>query len=427
MPGAPPGGGSDAWPFWDIRGYATFADAIAAIGAVETTLAIADEYPVIANITVPGNITLFFAEGGSLNIGPGITVKIEGNVIAGFYRIFLGLGTVQFGAAVGTGSGTSVLGTSGISGVYPEWWGAKGDGGTSSAAAIQKAIDTHIPVYLEGSKAQYLVETTIRFGVYDFRFHGQNAVLKLKSAANCDILAVSAGYSGVIEDLILTGNKANNASGRGVVVDRGLLLTFNNVQILDTKDYGMEINTTDADTTTTFLNRCYFNGMVNGLVLDIKATANVFRGVHVRDTVMESISGDAVTLTGYISAFSFKKGYLGGIGGSCFKSTNASPKYLYHLNISDNISETITGDFINLPTAKYSIFNNNDRVRPIVLTDIPNEIDGHRTMLSFAPGDTTPSVLWGRLSQRLMWGQRRLLFSMMGLQGKKYPLYSGMV
>jgi len=123
------GGGTDGWPFWDIRGYVTFADAIAAIGATQATLGIDVPLAVAANITVPANVTLFFTEGGSLVIANAVTVRINGDIQAGDCQIFSWVGT-----------GRVVFGAGAILEVYPEWFGAVGNGVADDQIPIQVAI-----------------------------------------------------------------------------------------------------------------------------------------------------------------------------------------------------------------------------------------------------------------------------------------------
>ncbi|GAG21397.1 unnamed protein product, partial [marine sediment metagenome] len=65
--------------------------------------------------------------GAILSPDVGDTVTIDTSFEAGLYQVFGGDGTVAFGSkSIGT--------------VYPEWWGAKGDG-TDDSTAIQAAID----------------------------------------------------------------------------------------------------------------------------------------------------------------------------------------------------------------------------------------------------------------------------------------------
>lgn len=77
-------------------------------------------------------------QGNLVTVDTGVTLTINGFVSAGPYQIFnlVGTGTVIFPMnAPGVNTGYTVNQS-----VYPEWWGAAGDGTTDSAAAINAAI-----------------------------------------------------------------------------------------------------------------------------------------------------------------------------------------------------------------------------------------------------------------------------------------------
>ena len=111
----------------DTEDYGTFNSAVAALGADVGTLGISGAAKVDADITVGRNITLAFVRGGYLDLGAGVTVQINGPVDAVPRRIFAGGGYVYFGDGR-------------VPELYPQWWGAVGDGKADDTAAIQQMV-----------------------------------------------------------------------------------------------------------------------------------------------------------------------------------------------------------------------------------------------------------------------------------------------
>jgi hypothetical protein len=98
----------------------------------------AGTYRISSKLVIPANATLEFRQGGmlSLDISPDpddpSILDINGSIDApGGMKIFTGPGVVRIG-------GTSA----GVVTVYPEWWGAVGNGTVDCTDAIQRAVES---------------------------------------------------------------------------------------------------------------------------------------------------------------------------------------------------------------------------------------------------------------------------------------------
>jgi len=106
--------------------YDSLNEAVSDIGSSNKTLLIAEDISINSNLTVPSNITLKFIYPGKVTIPSGKTLTINGAIEAGLWQIFDGDGSVDFETIVK---------------VYPQWFGAKGDGITDDTDAIIATFD----------------------------------------------------------------------------------------------------------------------------------------------------------------------------------------------------------------------------------------------------------------------------------------------
>jgi len=109
-----------------VSHHKTLQAALAAAGSSPATLRLSPGNWVIAeDIVLPRHITLVFERGAILSLGAGVQVSLNSEIEAGFYQIFSGPGNV-------TGDLRARF-------VYPQWWGAQGDGVADDYAAIAHA------------------------------------------------------------------------------------------------------------------------------------------------------------------------------------------------------------------------------------------------------------------------------------------------
>jgi hypothetical protein len=115
----------------DSTAYASISAAITAIGSSQATLWIGANSTLVANTTVPSNITLWIPQGNQISSG-GHTLTINGPFNAGTYQVFSGFG-----------SGSITFGVGFVQALYAEWWGAISYGvspSTDSTVAINALL-----------------------------------------------------------------------------------------------------------------------------------------------------------------------------------------------------------------------------------------------------------------------------------------------
>lgn len=134
------------------RTRASIALAVNTIKQAECTLELAPgEWTIDEDLTLPDNIALKVVRGATLAISSGKTLTLNGGFEAGLYTVFTGAGTASFGARIRE--------------VYPQWFGAMGDGVTDDTAEIQEAITSLTNVAGDGTlfvpAGSYLVSSQL--------------------------------------------------------------------------------------------------------------------------------------------------------------------------------------------------------------------------------------------------------------------------
>ena len=106
-----------------VSNHKTLQAALAAAGSSQATLRLLPGNRVIPeDLVFPKNITLVFERGAIFSLGRGVKVTINGEIEAGFYQIFSGPGRVDGNLMARF--------------IYPQWWGAQGDGAADDYEAI---------------------------------------------------------------------------------------------------------------------------------------------------------------------------------------------------------------------------------------------------------------------------------------------------
>ena len=219
----------------------TLQATITAIGTSRATIALpTGTWVISSNLTIPANIDLIVPAGALLTRNPGVSLVLNGGLIAPQVQIFSGTGTTVFGQKVGT--------------VYPQWWGATFDGATDDLAALQAAVSTGREVLCPPGTAILSAPLSVPSNT---TLRGTSGATILKCAANfgnnpllvTSVLASTLGARNSnirLRDLTLDGNRANNGTGGGLsstlIIRSSVDVWVENVTSINAFAYGIYID-----------------------------------------------------------------------------------------------------------------------------------------------------------------------------------------
>lgn len=187
-------------PYIDARAFSNLSSAVSSPSTYGLKILITSPQTV-NTLTIPDDRTIEVLKGGSINVSKDSQLIINGTFQAGLYQVFSGVGNVSFGM-------NSILE------VYPQWFGAKGDGVTDDTPAVQMAVNSWSKIYFP--PAYYKVKSV---AIPSARtLHGEYARSIIFSSDNYSSVFKVTGSEVTIEDLRFS-NYSNEARSGGVFID----------------------------------------------------------------------------------------------------------------------------------------------------------------------------------------------------------------
>lgn len=189
------------WSACPVSGLTKPVDLV--VGAGTSALAV--------DCTWPASVRLVSGKGSIISVASTKTLTINGPALAGLYQIFAGAGVVTFGGATNSSASPAV------SEVYPQWWGAKADGGTTDdLAAVTSALAAHKFVKLVGNYGVSACVVMNNRNTISGGFAGSSQswpalTTRVGFSGNCLLSAKVSGYatiSGVNLNIVNVNNAA---------------------------------------------------------------------------------------------------------------------------------------------------------------------------------------------------------------------------
>jgi parallel beta-helix repeat protein len=262
-----------------------FSDLLTTIGSSPSTILFTSgAYKLSSNITIPSNVTLWFLKGAMLSPDVGVTITINGSLESNVFQIFTGDGVVK--------------GDIKVSHLYPQWWGAKGDGVSDDIDAIEKTIASvnaskgKLIKFIEGV---YLVSRTIIINQNKIILEGNGVESIIQSSTDEDVIKVT-GRRAYINIYKLKISRTNDpVNGNGIVYPDGFTSTISDVHIAKSKNAIVLGNNAAG----TYINdveiiNCNLQGKEVGIFIDFAYDVRI-RGGHISaysDSGIKSVNGN---------------------------------------------------------------------------------------------------------------------------------------
>lgn len=238
-------------PWVDACSYTNPDDAITAIGTKNRTLLVIDTEICDTSFTIPANIKVKFERNGKWTINNGVTVTFKGQMSAELCQIF---NCVD--------DGKVIFGDRSVKEVYPQWFGACGNGIADDTAAINAAIQAAHDSMALGSG---ISDVRIPSGTYQINGN-KNNVNANQTSAEKGIVVLSN------TNLILD----QNAVLRAITCDTG---TYDIIQIVGRSNVTVKGGSVIGERNTHIV-----SGGESGFGIDIRGSSNVLiDGVRISD------------------------------------------------------------------------------------------------------------------------------------------------
>ena len=185
-------------------------------------ITIAQEIAIAADLTIPDTVNLKFLRCGILSPESGVTLTVNSTIDAGLWQIFGGNG--------------ATTGTPNIPCVYPEWFGAIGDGVADDYTPCQKAL-AFPSVEFPAGKTYRIVNASYAAGADMFEQRADavanNTLYPLTAALDGQRIVVNGTIQATSElgDLLQVSGDGASVTGTGKIEGNGVVNDYNSGQI----------------------------------------------------------------------------------------------------------------------------------------------------------------------------------------------------